>query len=187
MLLFSACTTAGQGSAPLTSPPAPQAEATTTTSLPDPTTTTAAEPTGTAGTPTTTVPPETELAPTQAASIARPFEYFPDIEPVLSGTAAKLTPIKITEPTPPTATFMVGAQETEITISFAADGNGQIEWYSRVLPSGPLTYRGKAPSLDITLTIAITEDSRSYLITADGKNPRAGEDSITILLMRGSG
>ena len=81
---------------------------------------------------------------------------------------------------------MVGAQETEITISFAADGNGQIEWYSRVLPSGPLTYRGKAPALDITLTIPITEDSRSYLITADGKNPRAGEDFITILLMRGS-
>ena len=123
----------------------------------------------------------------QATSVTRPIEYVPDIEPVLSGTAAKPTPVEITEPTPPTATFMVGAQDTEITISFAADGSGQIEWYSQVLPSGPPTYRGKAPALDITLTIPKTVDSWSYLITADGKNPRAGEDSITILLMRGSG
>ena len=183
VLLFSACT----GTQPVA---VPEPDTPVVLETPSRPTASALPPTpDTTATTSTTAAPQTldETPTTTTAAVHIELQAEPDdIQPVLSGTAAAPAPVEIIQPSPPIASFTTGALDEEFTISFEATGNGRIDWYSQIPPDGPLINRGKGSTIDITLFFPIDEDSFSYFITADGRNPRAGDDSITILLVRGS-
>ena len=104
--------------------------------------------------------------------------------PVLVEPAARPTPVRIVSPTE--NTFTIGLTETQLTITFVGEGNGRFDWFAVTTPGGsPLNF-GQADTVDITFTLPITFSQSTYLVELIGKNPQAGSDNTTILIVRSS-